>query len=943
MRHSQTTRRILALATLTALVIGTVGVGSPVVAREPAAASFGGEMVEPGEGLLTSSGTRGMVDPKKLPNRAGPTVERPDKPPLAWSTSAPGGPSVRQPASVLAAPDPVENTPTTRPPAGQPGFDGFYFAPIGDTTWQPPDPWVAVGPDHVIQTVNKAVQILDRNGTLMLSASLEDFFDVAGRDGNGNARVIFDSLHQRWVMTQASWDCTAADGIGYIDFLVSSTADPTDPWRLDTLTFNHFLPDSPVAGTSTVNVAFTANYFQMGANCFGSGFDYFGTDIMFADWVDVMRPPSAPPTVFDEFFFNSTPPDAFFGTRVAVQTPATSPKVHAVVQYDDPATAVHTVVPAYLAFAGSAGDLTVNPTAVSDLTADGVVSPFVLPHAAIQPGGVATVADGIDSRPTDAIWQSNKLTWVSTSGCDPAGGIVENRDCVRVTQIDTSPATLTVPPAPIQDFLIARANTDNYVGGIGQALDGTLHVVWTRSSATRYPSSYTAYQVRSDPDNSLSIPALLKAGVTPAFSGHRWGGYVGVAQDPQVPNAVWQGNVYSGGGPNWKTFISQLQTGGSSYVPIPPVRVLDTRPAYQIGLSGPFQANTPRTFAVGGSFGVPSNAIAVTGNVTVVNQTAAGYVSVTPTAVANPRSSTVNFPLGDTRANNLTVTLAPNGKLAAVYKAPAGKTTHLVVDVTGYFLPGDEDATYSTITPVRVLDSRPGYAIGLSGPFIPGTPRKLQVAATNGIPADATAITGNLTVVGQTRAGYLSITKSSIANPTTSNLNFPLGDIRANGVSVPLNVTGALWIVYKASGGSTHVILDVTGYYRDTPAGLLFYPLSPGRVMDTRPGAILTHTEGPFLANSPRRVDLAGRWGAPLSAQAVTGNLTVVNQTAAGYVSATLDSEPNPTTSVLNFPLGDIRANGVTLPLNSVGRTWFVYKAPSGKSTLILDMSGYFN
>ena len=89
---------------------------------------------------------------------------------------------------------------------------------------------------------------------------------------------------------------------------------------------------------------------------------------------------------------------------------------------------------------------------------------------------------------------------------------------------------------------------------------------------------------------------------------------------------------------------------------------------------------------------------------------------------------------------------------------------------------------------------------------------------------------------------------------------------------------------------------------------------------------------------------MAGHWGAPSSAEAVTGNLTVVGQTAAGYVSATLDSEPNPTTSVLNFPLGDIRANGVTLPLNAGGRSWFVYKAGTGKSThLILDLSGYFD
>ena len=348
--------------------------------------------------------------------------------------------------------------------------------------------------------------------------------------------------------------------------------------------------------------------------------------------------------------------------------------------------------------------------------------------------------------------------------------------------------------------------------------------------------------------------------------------------------------------------MSQLQTGGSSYVPIPPVRVLDTRPAFQIGLSGAFHANTPRTFQVGGAFAIPATAIAVTGNVTIANQTGAGYVSVTPTAVANPTSSTINFPLGDTRANNLTVPLAPNGKLAAVYKAPGGKTTHLIVDITGYFLPGDEDATYAPITPVRALDSR--FGIGLGGAFAADS-RPLNITGLAAVPADATAITGNLTVVGQTKAGYLSITKTNVPNPTTSTLNFPLGDTRANGISVPLNAGGGLWIVYKASGGSTHVILDVTGYYRDDPAGLLFYPLTPGRVMDTRPGAVLSGLSGPFNANGPRRLDVAGHWGAPSSAEAVTGNLTVVGQTAAGYVSATLDSETNPTTSVLNFPLGD--------------------------------------
>jgi hypothetical protein len=580
-----------------------------------------------------------------------------------------------------------------------------------------------------------------------------------------------------------------------------------------------------------------------------------------------------------------------------------------------------------------------------DLTVSGAVAAWVEPPDPQQPGSPATVTDRIDSRPTDAIWQGNRLAFVSSHGCTPAGDSTV-RSCVRVTELRTS-ATGASLPTNTQDFLIAANGKDNSYGGIGFAGDGTLHAVWTRSSTTAgdYPSSLAAYQLVSDADNHISPAEVLASGLgnyDGPSAGGRWGDYVGVAQDPQVPNAVWQGNQYSGGGSSWLTYVSQLQTGGSSYVPIPPVRVLDTRPAFQIGLSGPFAANTPRTFQVDNAFGIPAAAIAVTGNVTIANQTGAGYLSVTPTANANPTSSTINFPLGDTRANNLTIPLATNGKLAAVYKAQAGKTTHLIVDITGYFLPGDEDATYAPITPVRALDSR--FGIGLGGAFVPNMPRQLNITGLAAIPADATAITGNLTVVGQTRAGYLSITKDSAASPTTSTLNFPLGDTRANGISVPLNGAGGLWIVYKASGGSTHVILDVTGYYREAPTGLLFYPLTPGRVMDTRVGVVLSGLSGLFNANGPRRLDVAGHWGAPASAEAVTGNLTVVGQSGAGYVSATLNSVVNPTTSVINFPLGDIRANGVTLPLNAGGRSWFVYKASPGRTThLILDLSGYFD
>ena len=153
------------------------------------------------------------------------------------------------------------------------------------------------------------------------------------------------------------------------------------------------------------------------------------------------------------------------------------------------------------------------------------------------------------------------------------------------------------------------------MGGIGYALNDDLHVVYTRSSADagQYPSSYGAYQSAKAANNSLSTRGLLSAG-TGNYVGTRWGDYVGVAQDPQVPNAVWQGNEFSAGANFWATEVSQLQTGGNSYVPIVPVRVLDTR--FGTGLSGVFSANVPRSFPVAGAFGIPANAVAVTGNVT---------------------------------------------------------------------------------------------------------------------------------------------------------------------------------------------------------------------------------------------------------------------------------------------------------------------------------------
>jgi hypothetical protein len=91
---------------------------------------------------------------------------------------------------------------------------------------------------------------------------------------------------------------------------------------------------------------------------------------------------------------------------------------------------------------------------------------------------------------------------------------------------------------------------------------------------------------------------------------------------------------------------------------------------------------------VTGSGGVPANATGVTGNLTVTSQTGAGYLYIGPVATNNPTSSTLNFPLGDDRANGVTVALGAGGILGVTYVGPiSSSTTHVIFDVTGFFLP----------------------------------------------------------------------------------------------------------------------------------------------------------------------------------------------------------------------------------------------------------------
>jgi hypothetical protein len=82
------------------------------------------------------------------------------------------------------------------------------------------------------------------------------------------------------------------------------------------------------------------------------------------------------------------------------------------------------------------------------------------------------------------------------------------------------------------------------------------------------------------------------------------------------------------------------------------------------------------------------------------------------------------------------------------------------------------------------------------------------------VPANATAVTGNVTVTGETSGWAVFVGPAPTPSPTSSTINFVKGDVKANGLTVALSATGTLSATYmSSSGNTTDLVFDVTGYF----------------------------------------------------------------------------------------------------------------------------------
>lgn len=369
-----------------------------------------------------------------------------------------------------------------------------------------------------------------------------------------------------------------------------------------------------------------------------------------------------------------------------------------------------------------------------------------------------------------------------------------------------------------------------------------------------------------------------------------------------------------------------------------PRRILDTRTTTG-GHHAKLGSGATMQLAVLGSAVPGAGVSAVLLNVTAVNETSrTGYLTLFPSGVSRPISSTLNYRGNTAIANQALVRVGSDGTISITNSAG---TTDVVVDIVGWVgvsaAAGNGQTT--TATPTRILDTRTTNG-GHDAPLGNNQSLTLKVEGAGGVPATGvTAVYANVTDVPVGNAGgFLTAYPSGASQPVSSTLNFVNGTTTANFALLPVSSSGSITITNHSAGAN--VIVDVAGWISGgdvtTDAGIK--ATTATRILDTR--TTLGGHKAPVGSNSSVSVGVLGVGGVPSSGvAAVVVHVTGVSPNTGTYLQAFATGYPTPSTSVLNIPQGATVSTTTIVPVGPEGKVT-IHNA-NGSLNVVADIQGW--
>jgi len=221
-----------------------------------------------------------------------------------------------------------------------------------------------------------------------------------------------------------------------------------------------------------------------------------------------------------------------------------------------------------------------------------------------------------------------------------------------------------------------------------------------------------------------------------------------------------------------------------------------------------------------------------------------------------------------------------------------------------------------TSPPIRAVDTRETHRLGQ------GQVLRVGLAGLVGDGAEAAVI--DLAAVNPSASGFLTAWSCDEPMPSTSNLNYVAGGIRATHAIVTLSADSSICVFTMVA---TDVLVDVTGSYSTASAALRFHPVSPTRIYDSRVSG------GEWSIGETREVTV------PPGASAVAMNVTVTEPDGPGFVTVYPCQAALPVISNVNYVTGQIVANLV----QSGVADGQVCVHSSNRAHIVIDLQGTYD
>lgn len=399
---------------------------------------------------------------------------------------------------------------------GDYGFPGFG---TGFVKLTPPDPHLAVGPNHVVSIVNSGIAIWKKDGTRTFLQSIyrtnNFWWSVGGTGFIFDPEVHWDPHAKRFV----AMACERAGSLSFFDIAISDDQDPNGIWH------KYRVDVTPTAGSSidSPNLGIDDKAFYLTADMYGSRRQYAIYIMEKKPLLDGKTPGIAKALSMAPF---SGGIPVMWGTGPAMYI------IHHGTSTSVQLSAIR------------------NPLTTPSIVSTTLTVPFYSSPARLTQKGTTGTISTFNQRFWSCMWRNGSL-WA----CHHQGSPVKSRWYeIKTNNWPTSGAPTLVQSGDVQVGPGKHATFNS----ITADESGNALMTFASSSPTDYISIARCWRAATDPKGTMRPPVIIRSNTSPYLSG-RWGDYSGSAADPADPNTIWYTHELAPTS-SWTTWIGRKKT-----------------------------------------------------------------------------------------------------------------------------------------------------------------------------------------------------------------------------------------------------------------------------------------------------------------------------------------------------------------------------------------------